>query len=728
MNSLRKYYPYILFQVLIILILALSLIPSYNMSNEQKFNSNFNDTGTQSFWWTGLYNWASSGIQQIPKATSSLIVMGPVTNYYEGAKINYLAKHGVHIILKLSWWKQVIEGNTLVGEPFQPLEHTPLDFFYNATYRAYVLQIINLEFKYVSPNWLYGVLLSEEEPGNAYDWMNWAQNNWVTTSAYNNSMVPFNAVLKYNQTYYQETGYYFKNVNDMTLKQQTTFNDWLQGKLLYCFNYLYDYIHQTYPKLKVMQEMFDWPTSNPWDVKGDIFLYQDYLTSSLNFEGLYEGGRAMHFVTQDGPYPKQLWNVLWAVDDIDHSNPVQWFHPQDSIVSGWMSYFSGVDAVGWFDLFTTASAYPWTSQSLNQNNHFSRLADLNKLLNSLPKFQPKSKILLPTFPAGLTNASLHGLFSSFDTQTFDTRPGYVSNIPLDNYKIIGINSPYPNSFNDSDITALQSYVDQGGILVIFGQMPTQSTLGVNRTSFFNYEKDLISGTILKNDNESIIISSRPNNYLNTSFQYTSNSAGLSAFKIINNKQNYYPLTSVQLVHSNGSIGPAQASFFNTTTGSFISVQTNFTTSLWYHDSSKPKSGGILLMPTWDLDANVSTGYISSLLTGIIEKAKSIPYLSNLDDIINEHPDPNVFTVQSILNSSSFLVGGVDYANDTTVNRLYDLNWLNIQNITTPFKVYDISGNQKALLGTFTPQNGFLRISFQLEKMNPKLLLITNTGG
>jgi hypothetical protein len=193
------------------------------------------------------------------------------------------------------WWWQFYNGeiawNTSVD-----------DIYYNATLLRLLEQYIDWEFSYLNPDKVWGVTLSEEEPG-------WSFRYFDTPEAYR----------KYNDTFHSETGLWLKADwlrYERTRYEEIVFNNWMSEKWSWVFNHIYDYIKDKWPHMVVYQFVVPWPAAVPvWmggldvsDVKADGYVGDQYFFEAyLNPFWLYEFIRQHKTSILDKEYILWLW-------------------------------------------------------------------------------------------------------------------------------------------------------------------------------------------------------------------------------------------------------------------------------------------------------------------------------------------------------------------------------------------------------------------------------------
>ncbi|MHA2170500.1 MAG: hypothetical protein ACXAB7_11460 [Candidatus Kariarchaeaceae archaeon] len=137
--------------------------------------------------------------------------------------LNELIDKGIKVNYRLNWW-DLIEFH----------QKSVVDFYIDTASLVEISQFVDDELQVINTDGLWAVTLSEGEPWRSFGGFG-NEENWN----------------KYQEVYQEETGFLLKSNRNAT--EERVLNEWMGQKMVWFFNYLYDYIKNKWPHIKVFQ-------------------------------------------------------------------------------------------------------------------------------------------------------------------------------------------------------------------------------------------------------------------------------------------------------------------------------------------------------------------------------------------------------------------------------------------------------------------------------------------
>ena len=351
-------------------------------------------------------------------------------------RVHWLADQGVKINYRLWWWN-------LFAPPEE--QHNALDIYYDESYRQEVQGAIDNHFKNINPEKLWALTLSEEEPANAYRW------------ALDADPLPQD-IAKYGDTYYEETGFELKPTSQMDGTEHEVFFEWLNGKNVWVFNYIYDYVKSKWPHLIIFQSVsarpMDWAYCEPYELNADGFMTGSY---SENPWDIYHVVRLYKTMFPDKPvHVTLLGNKVEGESEADVFERIR--------EQAWITYLAGADGIGWFMYHESPPGVNYGEWGWHQSDELGQrlylyINELNRELMKLPVINPQPQVLV----IGHYGFAELGLFTEYDTVS--QRCFAKTDLDLSRYKLIVISAP---RFYEETVLKLNDFVRTGGNVIFLG--------------------------------------------------------------------------------------------------------------------------------------------------------------------------------------------------------------------------------------------------------------------
>ena len=113
-----------------------------------------------------------------------------------------------------------------------------LDLYYNTSSQQEAYSFVERELDFAWLDLVDHIRLGDEEPVSSFEWGGWMwADEWPE------------AIAKYNDTYFAETGYYFKSLHKMELKEHRIFLSWMDERSVAGMNLLNQYLREHYPNI-----------------------------------------------------------------------------------------------------------------------------------------------------------------------------------------------------------------------------------------------------------------------------------------------------------------------------------------------------------------------------------------------------------------------------------------------------------------------------------------------
>ncbi|MFW9930551.1 MAG: hypothetical protein ACFFD1_14270, partial [Candidatus Thorarchaeota archaeon] len=503
------------------------------------------------------YNW-----QDVLGGTSDYEISYP-NNFTSTWKASWLPDHGIRLSVKT------------FGD-----KYSPLDLYYNESYRnekiTAGIQVIT-DVPWI--NKVSEIILGDEAPATLYKW-----NNIPYSYSAND--------LLYNETFFNETGFYFRYDYSSNKTQQWIFDNWLSNRTMTAMNDVYYAFKQVFPNKSVGWNTIPWPGYEPTLLKGD-FIYGGYYTD--NIKKYYSEIRNAKLSGLNVP----VWSIINGDDVPTPDNPFfQSMADQERFF--WTAYFAGGDKVAWFNAGNNQIWTDFGDQHTFDLYQFH--SELDKLANNLPVVSPNPLVLEIDSVRGADVGPCFG-FREYDSTT-QIRAS-KADFDLNKYDLIIIENQ--NGLMDTLSEKLSNYVNSGGNIILKGASQpiglTTNISGLNRLSLLPLE----NGTNLK------IIT-----------RYDSQVLSLqdSIFKTA------VPLMNVDY---RSSINFTNSANWNTITTGLPEESLGYYPLALFHNTSLVGSGNIFY---YGFDSNVDNNLYFPLVRNFVEKQL------NINDILSpvDHPD------------------------------------------------------------------------------------------
>ena len=595
-----------------------------------------------------------------------------------------LYEAGVKTILIVHWW----------GEWWGVNITNPIDVYYNLTVQSYLNDAIDFNLDAFNPDFVWGVTLSDEQYISA-------------------QLSP--EIVKYNDTYHAETGYWMKPYGERNTTESFAYNEWLNERSVWVYNYIASYIRSWAPNAKIVQYILMPPTwglsdktSAPYEIDGDVFAVDCFYSNEVPLL-LYESvrryktslpGKTLHF---------DIWGTIW--DFINEAG--DGLHYKEGSYEQirretWLSYLSGVDVLGWFDWapqYNDSFNWAWGHQREDEMGKkiWMYIDNLAGQLSNLPTIEPRPEVLVvgdghQTGVAMLNVAEL-GLFTEYNL--VNQRCFATSDVDMSHYSVVLLADGW---YYDETVDKLNNFVSNGGNLVFFGGInSTENPLP--RTSRFNIE----SGCREESFSGHVLVNITGPNILELEIQdYDAPSHGTRLLNI-----------------STGATG-------YTTIEGFYSVEDTTLTEIenspltLYHNESEPDSGCVLYVGAeWSYrDAEAPSSDKKPYLWYLYKEfIRAFTDFLNITNSISSNETENMLITQGIV-GEGLLLAGISDLNNTIRSFNYTLDLSQFGFPDGNYWVHSLDSDTS--LGQFPSENNIIEIHIDVVANGTRLLLISET--
>lgn len=595
-----------------------------------------------------------------------------------------LYETGVKTILIVHWW----------GEWWGVNITNPIDIYYNSTVQSYLDDAIDFNLDVFNPDYVWGVTLSDEQYISA-------------------QLSP--EIAKYNDTYRAETGYWMKPYDERNTTESFAYNEWLNERSVWVYNYVASYIRSWAPNAKIVQYILMPPTWGlndktcaAYEIDGDIFAVDCFYSNEVPLL-LYESvrryktslpGKTLHF---------DIWGTIWdfineAGDGLQYKEGSYEQIRRET----WLSYLSGVDVLGWFDWApqnNDSFNWAWGHQREDEMGKkiWMYIDNLAGQLSNLPAVEPWPEVLVVgdghQTGAAMLNVAELGLFTEYDL--VNQRCFATTDVDLSHYSIVLLTDGW---YYDETVDKLNSFVSNGGNLIFLGGInSTENSLP--RTSRFNIEygcrEESFSGHVFVNI-------TGPNILGLEILNYDAPSHGTRLLNISSAATGY---TTIE-------------GFFSAEDTTLLDIE-NSPLAL-YHNESEPNSGWVLYVGSeWSYqeaeappsDKKPHLWYLYKEFT------RAFADFLNITNSISTSETENMLITQSIV-EDGLLLAGISNLNNAASSFDYTLDLSQFGFPDGNYWVHSLDSD--ASLGQFTSENSTLEFNIDVVANGTRLLLISET--
>lgn len=617
--------------------------------------------------------------------------------------LHQLADHGIKIMYVLQWWQEP-------GIAY----HNALDIFYNDSFRADVERVIDYNFEGIPPDFYHGehawsglnpekiwaVILSDEEPTWSYHW-----SDFYSIS---------DDLAKYSDIYYTETGFQLKSIPDMNETEQVVLNEWLNGKTVWVFNHLYDYVKSKWPHLLVFQFMAMAPLwypndiCAPYELKADGYIMDYYFIEEGEDIpwGLYETIRRYKATIPDKKLRIDLWGTQpWGgfAGGFEHIRR-----------NAWVAYLGGADIIGWFTWHPEEGCNSYRTDPLGKRLYM-YTNRLNRELAKLPvlKLEPQVLAVGGEFhlnaPSYFADAPELELFSEYDAvnQRFFAK----NEMDLSKYRLIVVAE---GKYYDETVRKLNEYVATGGNVMFLGGTSGDTNIYGNATrkTRFLIEEDAVES--LTGGHVQINISQPNRLELELDYEgYFHQTLGLQLEQL---NKNYYPIGDFILIEEDGT--PRK-------------IEDN-PLVLYHHNTSNPNSGWILYWGAMHSSRIPGVTWETYGESQEVEKYQAIRFLNqevarafanflNLSSSISTRDNENILMTQAKLEDDTVLAGISNFNPERrSITYSLDLNHFDLP--AGEYWVHSLDEN--APVGRFESNASRLELAVEVPANGTRLFLIS----
>ena len=601
-------------------------------------------------------------------------------SHQDGLDMQTLYEAGVKTILIVHWWQENVSN--------------PMDIYYNSTIQSYLRDYIESNLDVFDPDYVWGITLSDEQYIGAH-------------------LSP--DIVKYNDTYHAETGYWMKPYDERNTTESFAYNEWLNEKSVWAYNFVASHLRSWAPSAKIIQYVLMPPawglgdkTCATYELDGDVFAVDCYYALEVPLL-LYETVRRYKVSLPGKELHFDIWGTIW--DFINEAG--DGLHYKEGSFEQirretWLSYLSGVDVLGWFDWAPQYNdSYNWASGHQREDELGKKLwmyiDNLAGQLSDLPTIEPRPEVLVvgdghQTGTAMLNVAEL-GLFIEYDL--VNQRCFATTDVNMSHYSLVLLADGW---YYDETVDKLNSFVSNGGNLVFLeGINSTDNPLP--RTSKFNIESECreekFSGHVFINITE-------PNILKLEIVNYDAPSHGTCFLNI-----------------STGAIGYTTIEgFYSVEDSTLIDIEHSPLTL--YHNESEPDSGWVLYVGAeWsrrDLDPPTSDKkpYLWYLYKEFI---RAFAGFLNITNSISTNETENMLITQGIV-GDGLLLAGISELNNTIRSFNYTLDLSQFGFPDGNYWVHSLDSNSS--LGQYTSENNTLEFHIDVIANGTRLLLISET--
>lgn len=359
-----------------------------------------------------VHNW-----EEIAVGCTNISLMSPTANDPRYPP-SYLARRGIGVTAVLFPWDST---------------HTPLDTALNTTYRAESdAKLLNdLNFSFIDD--IDGIILGDEDPvSTGYKWF-YFDYNWP------------DYILRWNNTFYAETGLYFRDANVYNDTERAILVNWVANKSTWAMNHYYTLLKNHNPNWKVIWNILPSIWLNIEELLSDHYGASSYTT---NLRMIFADIRAMKTMYPD----KSGGTILWG-DAYDGVYRLTKRRIQEQF---WVSYFAGADMISWF-------AHGWMYNDPVEEEVWSWIKEVNQIGMRLTPIDVSPPVLEIEGLRGFAPSQGIG-FTSWDCIT--QRAAVTLNLNLSKYSLIVVRNQY--LLSEDFVTLLNEYVANGGYLLLLG--------------------------------------------------------------------------------------------------------------------------------------------------------------------------------------------------------------------------------------------------------------------
>ena len=619
--------------------------------------------------------------------------------------IDKMAEAGVKVAHGTNWWCDNITN--------------PLDIIYNDTIRQWALEMIDFGLniagvpsfqdpdapppeRLVNRSSIWAIGLGDEEPA----WVRYAD-IWSELS---------DDIAKYDSLYFAETGFHLRPLYEANLTEYWTEVEWLNNKTVWVYNYFYDYVKSQFPDSKVGQGTFMSPTWGipvdlcaPYELKADQ-TYMDCYYAKDDPWLLYETIRRYKTSIPDNPLFMTIWGTIW--DFLNEAGDGLYYHEgsyEQIRRETWVSYVSGVDALGFFDWAPeNNNSFTWYwghfRKDLAGRRLFRYVDNLAGQLVRLPTLNSTPKVLVvgDGYNTGepMPHVSHLRLFTEYDL--VNQRCFATTDIDLSKYSMILMTDHW---HYNSTVAKINDFVANGGSVVFLGGIgneprPYDKRIGYSiekRTSEYD-----VSGHILLNITEPNILGLNLEHDALYHSTYVLNSENFT--------EDYHPIGTEYFVYDNGT-----------------RTKINDPAIVLYHDSSNPQSGWVLYFGAMDsttdpADAeNYDFEHEPDLWNLYKTVVRGFAGFLNITNSISTAETENMLVTQGMVDEDTMLAAICNFNNES---REFTYR-VDLQEFGLPDGTYWIhSLDENRSLGTADSIKGTLSFNISVVTNGTRLLLIS----
>ncbi|MHA2063454.1 MAG: hypothetical protein ACXABY_03635 [Candidatus Thorarchaeota archaeon] len=598
---------------------------------------------------------------------------GPLDNL----DMQTLYEAGVKTILIIHWWVENI-SNTI-------------DIYYNSTVQSYLDAAIDFNLAAFDPDYVWGVTLGDEQ--------------YISSQ-----LTP--EIVNYNDTYYAETGYWMKPPDKRNTSEFFAYNEWLNEKSVWAYNHIASYVRAWAPNAKIIQYVLMPPnwglgdkTCATYELDGDVFAVDCYYANDV-YMLLYESvrrykaslpGKSIHF---------DIWGTIW--DFINEAGD-GFYYEEGSYEQirreTWLSYLSGVDALGYFDWAPQYNdSFDWTWGHQREDELGKKLwmyiDNLAGQLSNLPTLNSSPEVLVVgdghQTGAAMLNVAELGLFTEYDL--VNQRCFATTDVNMSHYSLVLLADDW---YYDDTVDKLNSFVSNGGNLV-FLEGINSTDVPLPRYSKFSIEygckEEIFSGHVFVNITE-------PNILELEIVDYDAPSHGTRLLNI-----------------SSGAIGYTPIEGFYSIEDETLKEIENSPLTL-YHNESETDSGWVLYIGAeWSYaDSEGPSDQKPHLWYLYREFIRAFADFLNITNSISTNETENMLITQGIV-GDGLLLAGISNFNNTlrSINYTLDLSQFGFPDGN--YWVHSLDSNFS--LGQYTSENSILEIRIDVVANGTRLLLIS----
>ena len=602
----------------------------------------------------------------------------------DNSDMQMLYEAGVRTILIVHWW----------GEWWGVDITNPLDIYYNSTVQSYLCDAIDFNLDAFNPDYVWGVTLSDEQYISAH-------------------LTP--EIEKYNDTYHAETGYWMKPYDDRNITESFAYNEWLNEKSVWSYNYISSYIRSWAPNVKIIQYMImppAWGTGDKtcatYELDGDVFAIDCYYALEIPLL-LYETVRRYKVSLPGKSLHLDIWGTIW--DFINEAG--DGLHYKEGSYEQirretWLSYLSGVDALGWFDWapqYNDSFSWAWGHQHEDELGRrlWMYIDNLAGQLSHLPTLESHPEVLVVgdgyQTGAAMLNVAELGLFTEYDL--VNQRCFATTDVNMSDYSLVLLVDDW---YYDETINKLNSYVSNGGNLVFLGGINSTDN-PLPRTSRFNIE----SGCREESFSGHMFINITGPNILELELiNYDAPSHGTRLLNFSTGATGYTPIEG----------------FYSVEDETLIDLENSPLTL--YHNESEPSSGWVLYIGAqWSFEDPEAppSDQKPHLWFLYREFIRAFADFLNITNSISTNETENMLITQGVV-EDGLILAGISDLNDTIRSFNYTLDLFQFGFPDGNYWVHSLDNN--ASLGQYNSENHTLEIPIDVVANGTRLLLISET--